>query len=329
KKSFIFVFTLSIIIFLNACALRKKTGTEPVGTSERIEAPAEKPVETKKIPPVVKKERVAPAKGTVEVSPVGEVFQTGIASWYGGKFQGRRTANGERYDMYKLTAAHKTLPFHTIVEVENLDNSKRVRVRINDRGPFVKDRIIDLSYKAAQRIGSDSNGIAPVTLRQVMPTASTKKLPGSMKPKRGFVKETIKETAAPQPGTTVEARTPVTPPVVIPLTAATTPETAVSSAAVKPVPAKKAEVPVKKPVHKESDTDDVECFLQAGAFGEKANAEKMLKNIKIILADVSFKILREAGLFKVVSSRLPSRARAEELKQILLNIDIDAFIKTY
>ncbi|MEN8221875.1 MAG: septal ring lytic transglycosylase RlpA family protein [Acidobacteriota bacterium] len=96
-----------------------------------------------------------------------DFYQVGIASWYGGKFNGRRTSNGEIYDMYKLTAAHKELPFNTIVEVENLRNRKKVIVRINDRGPFVKDRIIDLSYKAAISLEMDDAGTAPVALRIV------------------------------------------------------------------------------------------------------------------------------------------------------------------
>lgn len=95
------------------------------------------------------------------------IYQTGVASWYGGKFHGRRTANGEIYDMNKLTAAHKELPFNTIVEVENRYNRKKVIVRINDRGPFVKGRIIDLSYKAAGRLGMAADGTAPVNLRIV------------------------------------------------------------------------------------------------------------------------------------------------------------------
>ncbi len=94
-------------------------------------------------------------------------YQLGIASWYGDKFNGRRTSNGEIYDMYKLTAAHKELPFNTLVEVENLKNRKKVIVRINDRGPFVKDRIIDLSYKAAISIDMDEVGTTPVLLRIV------------------------------------------------------------------------------------------------------------------------------------------------------------------
>lgn len=89
---------------------------------------------------------------------------TGSASWYGGQFHGRKTANGERYDMNELTAAHKTLPFGTRVRVENLATGQAVVVRINDRGPFAPGRVIDLSRAAAERIGLIRAGVAPVVL---------------------------------------------------------------------------------------------------------------------------------------------------------------------
>lgn len=88
--------------------------------------------------------------------------QTGIASWYGKKFHGRKTANGEIYDMYAMTAAHKTLPMNTWVEVYNLDNNRKIKLRINDRGPFVTGRVIDLSYTGAQKIGMVGPGTARV-----------------------------------------------------------------------------------------------------------------------------------------------------------------------
>lgn len=91
-------------------------------------------------------------------------LEEGYASWYGGKFHGRLTANGEIFDTGKLTAAHKTLPFNTVVKVINLANEKFTIVRINDRGPFVKDRIIDLSRAAAAEIGMLGEGIAHVKL---------------------------------------------------------------------------------------------------------------------------------------------------------------------
>ncbi len=93
--------------------------------------------------------------------------QRGVASWYGPDFHGRYTSNGEVYNMYGLTAAHKTLPMNTIVKVTNLRNKKNVIVRINDRGPFVKGRIIDLSYAAGKKIGLDVTGTAPVKIEVV------------------------------------------------------------------------------------------------------------------------------------------------------------------
>jgi len=88
----------------------------------------------------------------------------GIASWYGADFEGRLTSNGEIYDMYAMTAAHKTLPLGTVVKVNNLDNGKSVEVRINDRGPYVLGRIIDLSKSAAQAVGISDTGTAHVRL---------------------------------------------------------------------------------------------------------------------------------------------------------------------
>lgn len=87
--------------------------------------------------------------------------QNGIASWYGAEFHGRSTSNGERYDMYAMTAAHKTLPMNTMLLVKNLDNGKDIIVRVNDRGPFVQGRVIDLSYTAAKKL----NIVKPGTSR--------------------------------------------------------------------------------------------------------------------------------------------------------------------
>lgn len=88
--------------------------------------------------------------------------ERGEASWYGTKFHGRKTANGETYDMYAMTAAHKTLPIPSYVRVTNLNNGRNLVVRVNDRGPFHGGRIIDLSYAAAQRLGFADYGVAPV-----------------------------------------------------------------------------------------------------------------------------------------------------------------------
>jgi len=91
--------------------------------------------------------------------------ETGTASWYGPGFDGRPTADGEIYDMNQMTAAHKTLPLPSVVEVSNLQNGRAVRLRVNDRGPFVGDRLIDVSRRAAQLLGFANSGMAPVRVR--------------------------------------------------------------------------------------------------------------------------------------------------------------------
>lgn len=95
--------------------------------------------------------------------------ERGIASWYGKKFHGRRTSNGEIYNMYAMTAAHKTLPIPTYVQVTNIKTGKRIIVRVNDRGPFHEGRIIDLSYAASQKLGTAGAGTGLVEVRAIDP----------------------------------------------------------------------------------------------------------------------------------------------------------------
>jgi rare lipoprotein A len=108
---------------------------------------------------------LAPCGCKKQTQSLSSNSETGIASWYGKPFDGRPTASGEIFDMQKLTAAHRTLALGTVAEVQSLVNGKRVQVRINDRGPFVKDRIIDLSQAAAKTI--DMPGVANVSLRVI------------------------------------------------------------------------------------------------------------------------------------------------------------------
>ena len=107
--------------------------------------------------------------------------QEGEASWYGPDFHGKTTANGERYNMLGLTAAHKQLPFNTLVRVTNLANGRLATVRINDRGPFLKGRILDLSYGAARALGANGAGVIPVRIEVVGKVAPTKPPAGQAK----------------------------------------------------------------------------------------------------------------------------------------------------
>ncbi len=294
RPKILFLIILAIFL-LSFCSDRQKVKTEPV------EQPEAKKVSEKKIEPVeikkeitFEKEKTAVIKD-IKTAPGGDVFQTGVASWYGDEFHGKRTSNGEIYDMYKLTAAHKTLPFNTLVEVKNLDNGERVLVRINDRGPFLKDRIIDLSFQAARKIGCDIDGTAPVSLRIVNPDSLGDKYTYT---NTDTNTETIQK---------IEKED-------IAITETEESEESYTYTDTAPDP-------------EETPQENIKYYLQAGAFSERKNAEKMLRYINIILSDTLFKIQFQEGLYKVISEALPSRAKAEKLKKILLDIDIDAFIK--
>ncbi|MCP3678227.1 MAG: septal ring lytic transglycosylase RlpA family protein [Deltaproteobacteria bacterium] len=125
-------------------------------------APPQRRVQEKSSKPATQKSYKVMGKWYSPLSSSDGYHQRGVASWYGKKFHGRKTANGETYNMYGMSAAHKTLPLGTYVKVTRLDTSDTITVRINDRGPFVKGRIIDLSYKAAKGLNIVEEGTAPV-----------------------------------------------------------------------------------------------------------------------------------------------------------------------
>ncbi|HKF52497.1 MAG TPA: septal ring lytic transglycosylase RlpA family protein [Candidatus Acidoferrales bacterium] len=146
---------LMLVTVVSGCAARHPEKTPPA-TAPQSSAPSSEASASK--PP-------RPSTGVRQAPATpGEYTEQGVASWYGPQFNGRRTSDGEVYDMYQLTAAHRTLPFNAVVRVTNLTNGKQVNVRINDRGPFVANRIIDLSYAAAEAIGMVGPGTAEVRL---------------------------------------------------------------------------------------------------------------------------------------------------------------------
>jgi rare lipoprotein A len=115
---------------------------------------------------------VALGKTYVPLIKPGNYKERGSASWYGKKFHGKRTANGEVYDMYAMTAAHPILPLPSYARVTNLSNKKSIVVRVNDRGPFMHSRVIDLSYTAAYKLGIVANGSAEVEVENILPDDS-------------------------------------------------------------------------------------------------------------------------------------------------------------
>jgi len=183
---------IRLIISVLACSVLFACTTNPkkdedVGPSQ--------PVDWTQVKPVVPKKESRSRYGnpssyevrgkTYHLLPTSEKYRKkGVASWYGSKFHGRRTSSGETYDMLQLTAAHKTLPIPCYVKVTNLDNGKELIVRVNDRGPFVKSRIIDLSYTAAYKLGMAEKGTANVLVESIDFGDSSSKPKSEAKPKR-------------------------------------------------------------------------------------------------------------------------------------------------
>jgi rare lipoprotein A len=157
---------LIAVFALTGCATGR-VGTPPDRRAARPPA-ASKPA-ARAVPP-------APSRPSVAVPPGQKFDETGEASWYGRAHHGKRTASGQPYDMRKLTAAHRTLPLGTRVLVTNLENGRTVEVTITDRGPFVVDRVIDLSFAAATRLGGVNDGVFTVGLK-VLPESATERSP--------------------------------------------------------------------------------------------------------------------------------------------------------
>jgi rare lipoprotein A len=187
--------------------------------------------------------------------------ETGIASWYGPGFVGQRTASGEIYDQNAMTAAHKTLPLPTLVRVTNLENGRQIQLRINDRGPFVNNRIIDVSYRAAQLLGLDVNGTARVRV-QVMADESRQLAAQLGGAEAGLAPSKVAAAPAPKVVTQpLAGGTQVTP------LAPAAPKSMVGQAT-GPLPQPSTKV-VMQPVH------PTNLFIQAGAFLQMANADRL------------------------------------------------------
>ncbi|GAB2892393.1 septal ring lytic transglycosylase RlpA family protein [Uliginosibacterium flavum] len=161
--------------------------------------------------------------------------QTGIGSWYGKKFHGKKTANGEAYDMYAMTAAHPTLPLPSYARVTNLSNGRSVVVRVNDRGPFLHSRIIDLSYAAAWKLGYVNQGSAKLQIDAIVPDDLDSLIASSPVMQRVV-----------EPASVTEVATPAIPASASPVVSAEVPAAASESG----------------------------IFLQLGAFASSTNADK-------------------------------------------------------
>ena len=230
----------------------------------------------------------------------------GIATWYGRRYHGKPTSSGEPYDMYAMTAAHTTLPIPSYARVTNLKNGKSVVVRVNDRGPFVDGRLIDLSYTAAYRIGVLAGGNALVEVETILPDGA-----GSMI-----------ATAPPQPA----PRAPK--PESVPLAAALEPEPPVTQlAATEPPPPVVAAAPPAAP----ASADAGGVYLQLGAFGSRENAENFLARMKIQIEWLAstLHVLSRDGLYRVRAGPYPREAEARrDADRISQSLGVRPFVLT-
>ncbi len=218
---------------------------------------------------------VALGKTYKPLTAVGSFKERGIASWYGKKFNGERTSSGETYDMYAMTAAHPTLPLPSYARVTNLANQKSVIVRVNDRGPFLHDRVIDLSYTAAYKLGLLGDGSAEVEVESLNPDVSVNTIAAN--------------TVQSQP---LESSAPAT--------LVTAPPVAVSAVVDAPVIATPVATP---PVALATlESKDTAVYLQLGAFSSQVGAAAYLDKMRSKLGDTGKQLMlttNKDGLVRV------------------------------
>ncbi len=242
-----------------------------------------------------------------------DYVETGIASWYGPNFHGKSTANGETYDQYALTAAHRTLPLPSMVRVTNLENGRAIKVRINDRGPFARGRIIDLSRRAAELLGFVNQGTARVRVeildresRELARLAQRGEAQDSAPPAVPTVAVAVQEL--PASGSLAAAvSAPQTP-----APAAIARGDAGADRAATASPARPAEEVARLPV------EPTAIFVQAGAFEYPANANRLRARLSALgNAQVAEARIGERRYYRVRLGPLDSVEHADRLLEIL------------
>lgn len=239
---------------------------------------------------------------TYTLLPESEGYkEQGGASWYGTKFHGRRTANGEVYDMWGMTAAHKTLPIPSYVRVTNMINGRSVVVLVNDRGPFHSERIIDLSYAAAVKLGFADQGVADVEVVDVTPLEQSAKTP-------------LAVTAIPSNAKTVVA--PYSAPVLTSVPIATPSTPAAPKEVVVAAP-----VVIKSPVNdtpSAAENKQPAIYLQAAAFKSLESAQKLQKKLQGKLSSPVFVVPSSNNIWhRVRVGPLAGVQKVSEARQIL------------
>ena len=257
--------------------------------------------------------------------------ERGLASWYGRAFHGRKTSSGERYDMYAMTAAHKTLPLPTYVQVTNMENGRTAVVKVNDRGPFHGRRVIDLSYSAAKKLGVIQNGTAMVEVRAIDPARPARESGPFL-----AAKDTARVKRREASAATDRSPEPVSTPAPA-LTAASadaqeaTPKERAAVAAVEASPA--APVP-QTPTTAPSGQGPVtvakapapSLYLQVGAFGDPSNAERLRQRLLATMPGrvrVQRSAFGESALYKVRIGPLGSEGEAKAVSAKLVTLGVE------
>jgi rare lipoprotein A len=336
------------IVFLHACSTVEgpKTfpgGKKPVdaeaGTSH--DGPPEDDLDVSHIPNATPQlEAVSRYGNPAHYEVFGQKYKTmqhslgyeaeGTASWYGRKFHGKRTSCGEPYDMYAMTAAHKSLPLPTYARVTNVKNGKEVIVKINDRGPFVKDRLIDLSYAAAKKLGIHATGTGKVKIEAIDPVAWNKEQKTSLAmvtkaPKNSpkIVKPSVKKAQATALSKkTIEKSTQIAQK---------------AKATAKPIQVAqntkaKASVPKaakgKATAKKASPAADKQLYIQLGSFSKKLNAQQLADRAGILtqaLNNVDVHVfpnkVSNKEVYKVRVGPMKNKQQAQKLQKELLALE--------
>ncbi|MBS0287092.1 MAG: septal ring lytic transglycosylase RlpA family protein [Proteobacteria bacterium] len=247
----------------------------------------------------------------------------GTASWYGRKFHGQRTSSGEPYDMYGMTAAHRSLPLPTYAKVENLHNGKHVIVKINDRGPFVKGRLIDLSYAAAKKLGIHASGTGKVRITAIDPVHWHKQQKEHTRLAKADTKSAKHKSAkasnakpAAKPIQLAQADKAKAGPTQKP---ATKPKQGTATNSTKPKPKSKAV---------QTANTDKQIYIQLGAFSKKDNAQKLADRATTLtqaLNNVDVRVLDSKATnkssYKVRIGPLKDEKQAASLKKRLVALN--------
>ncbi len=239
-----------------------------------------------------------------------EYVETGIASWYGPGFHGKPTANGETFDRYRISAAHRTLPLPSVVQVTNLENGRSLKVRVNDRGPFSKNRIIDLSERAAKLLGFKRQGTAKVRV-EILP-AESRRL-------EIFANRGEEEVA------------PAVPLESVAVESLESSGELANSNKVSPGTIQRAELPTPTPLDLDSKPKltrervrSSDIWIQVGAFARKYNAMRLKARLSsLAMAHVSEVKVGDATLFRVRLGPIDSVAETDRLVSILEVNDYD------